>query len=230
MNPWQGFECGLCSVRDRACDHYTEGTWFLTQRIERLTEQRDLMRSARRVQPRPRRNEGGPMIPDDELPYRADYAPEAKAHPASGAPACYCDSCHDVGRLWALIDIRRLTAERDRLRVELAGVRRELHRFQHGQEIEGDYVCEAMGENLALRDELASLREVVASNPPCERCAVAEAEVARLRGEDFYGEIETCERLRALVAELVEALRNGYSATEEADLLARANNALGGDS
>ena len=44
--------------------------------------------------------------------------------------------------------------EARQLRDELESVRRELHRFQHGEEIEGDYVCKAGAELASYRQRL----------------------------------------------------------------------------
>ncbi len=63
-----------------------------------------------------------------------------------------------------------IIAERDEARAEAAATRAELHRWQHGEEIEGDYACkpalDAQVEIDALRAEVERLRRRIESTPP----------------------------------------------------------------
>ncbi len=106
----------------------------------------------------------------------------------------------------------RLGAERDALQAEL-------HRWQHGAQVEGDYVCASDAENQHWRDEVDRLK-----------AELAEVDQARAQYKAAcYEAMTERDALRALVVELADEL-GGLAAVHDhdhyAELIARARKAV----
>ena len=78
--------------------------------------------------------------------------------------------------------VEALLRGRDEAHAEIAGLRRELHRWQHGEEIEGDYACQpALDAQVEIDQLRAAARALAAENV---RALVAQqSEIVRWRAE-----------------------------------------------